>query len=148
MSIRTDLLIYRVKDKGLEVFLLDQSSDQNTTMPSATSAMHQRITTENGHISLDPFIDASGQTRQAIAIEADWHDIPSLRQLMLVDYEVAKQKAKSRIKSILPELPTIDFEKGTYVVIKDAFKQVLPEQYAFLKELKEIVREKNQTRYI
>jgi hypothetical protein len=30
------------------------------------------------------------------------------------------------------------------VAVKEAFKRVLPEQYAFLKELKDIVSDKNQ----
>ena len=62
---------------------------------------------------------------------------------MYEDYRVAKEKAKQHIKSFLP-----DIEKGTYVAVKEAFKRVLPQQYAFIKELKDIVADKNQTKYI
>lgn len=140
---QTDILIYRVKDSGLEVFLFEHRPDSVLTMPNQPQIADQ--------IALEPVTAADGQVRQAVAIEADWHDIPSLRELIRTDYVVAKQKAKHHIKSIIPELPEmphLDFEQGTYVAIKDAFKQVLPEQYAFLKELKDIVREKNQTRYV
>ncbi len=140
----TDLLIYRVKDTGLEVFLLDSPTQSESVMPT----VHNLTSATGDHISLEPITNTEGQVRNAIAIEADWHDIPSLRALIRTDYEVAKQKAKAHIKSMLPEIPHLDLERGTYVAIKDAFKQVLPEQYAFLKELKQIVREKNQTKYV
>lgn len=140
----TDLLIYRVKDTGLEVFLFEHAAQPDSAMPS----VHHLASETGDHISLEPVTDATGLVRNAIAIEADWHDIPSLRALIRTDYEVAKQKAKAHIKSMLPDIPNLDFEQGTYVAIKDAFKQVMPEQYAFLKELKEIVREKNQTKYV
>jgi hypothetical protein len=35
---------------------------------------------------------------------------------------------------------------GTYFAIKDAIKKVLPTQYAFLKELKEVITEKNSVK--
>ena len=41
-----------------------------------------------------------------------------------------------------------DFEKGTYVAVKEAFKRVLPAQYAFLKELKDIIADKNQAKSV
>ena len=47
-----------------------------------------------------------------------------------------------------PQLLVGDFEKGTYVAVKEAFKRVLPQQYAFLKELKEIIADKNQAKSI
>jgi hypothetical protein len=34
------------------------------------------------------------------------------------------------------------------VAVKDVLKRVMPEQYAFLKELKDVVVEKNQAKYI
>jgi hypothetical protein len=97
----------------------------------------------SGSIELDSYTDTEGLERKAIAIEADWHEIPSLRALMYEDYRVAKEKARQHLKSLIP-----DQEQGTYVAIKDAFKRVLPEQYAFLKELKDIIVDKNQTKYI
>ena len=138
-----DVIIYRIREKGLEVFLVNPSegdSDESSQMPSAQISDQMMAA---GGIELDVFTCENGDVRKAIAFEADWHDIPSLRALMYEDYRVAKEKAKQHIRNLVPEM-----DKGAYVVIKDAFKRVLPAQYAFLKELKDIITEKNQTQYL
>ncbi|GAB4494419.1 MAG: hypothetical protein OHK0019_20650 [Saprospiraceae bacterium] len=140
---QVDVIIYRVGEKGLEVFLVN-SSEQNTEKqwktPTAAENTPERI---SNCIQLDPITDANGDSRKAIAIEAEWHEIPSLRALMYEDYRVAKEKAKQHIKSLLPDL-----DKGTFFAIKEALKRVMPEQYAYLKELKDILLEKNSTKYL
>jgi hypothetical protein len=138
---QVDVIIYRVRESGLEVFLVDQESDGSLTAPFADEAAPERFAAHC--IELDPVADANGQSRKAIAIEADWHEIPSLRALVYEDYRVAKEKAKTHLKLLVG-----DFEKGTYVAVKEAFKRVLPQQYAFLKELKEIIADKNQAKSI
>jgi hypothetical protein len=140
-----DVIIYRIREKGLEVFLVNPSmpadgSCETSQMPSAQISAQLMAA---GGIELDAFTCENGNERKAIAIEADWHDIPSLRALMYEDYRVAKEKAKQHIRNLVP-----DMDKGAYVVVKDAFKRVMPEQYAFLKELKDIITEKNQTKYL
>lgn len=139
-----DVIIYRVRDQGLEVFLVNPEGtplEGQSPVPSADRT--DRLMSTSGSIELDSYTDTEGLKRKAIAIEADWHEIPSLRALMYEDYRVAKEKARQHLKSLIP-----DQEQGTYVAIKDAFKRVLPEQYAFLKELKDIIVDKNQTKYI
>ncbi len=140
-----DIIIYRVRESGLEVFLVNQdiSNPESGQLSAPTADENSPERLFNSYIELDPVADINGEYRKAIAIEADWHEIPSLRALMYEDYRVAKEKAKLHIKSFLP-----DIEKGTYVAVKEAFKRVLPQQYAFLKELKDIVADKNQTKYI
>lgn len=141
---QTDILIYRVRENGLEVFLLHQEQPLGEdALPSSvpTTHAHEHLTAK--FIALDPVMDADGTERNAIAIEADWHEIPSLRALIYEDYRVAKEKAKQHLKNIL-----LPHEGGAYVAVKEAFKRVLPAQYAFLKELKDIVSDKNQTKYI
>ena len=142
-SEQVDVIIYRVRESGLEVFLVNQdlSNPEQLSAPTADESSPERLA--NSYIELDPVADSNGEFRKAIAIEADWHEIPSLRALMYEDYRVAKEKAKQHIKSFLP-----DIEKGTYVAVKEAFKRVMPQQYAFLKELKDILSDKNQTKYI
>lgn len=140
-----DVLIYRVGDQGLEVFLVDpkvseHDAQQPLTAPVVANAVPERF---SNRIDLEPVTDINGASRKAVAIEADWHEIPSLRAMVYEDYRVAKEKAKEHIRQF-----THDLESGTYVAVKEAFKRVLPEQYAFLKELKDIVAEKNQTRYL
>lgn len=144
---KVDVIIYRVREKGLEVFLvndetLTEDSDLGWKTPTAGDGSPGRLRDTNC-IELEPVQDANGNARKAIAIEADWHEIPSLRALMYEDYRVAKAKAKQKIKRLVPEL-----EKGAFFAVKEAVKRVMPEQYAFLKELKEVLVEKNQTKYV
>ncbi len=141
---QVDVIIYRVGEKGLEVFLV------NPTEQSGTDGQWETMTTGEltperltNCIELDPVTDASGAARKAIAVEADWHEIPSLRALMYEDYRVVKEKAKQHIRSLIPDL-----DKGAFVAVKEAFKRILPEQYAYLKELKDIISEKNSTKYM
>ena len=138
---QVDVIIYRVRENGLEVFLVNQESDGSLSAPFADEHAPERLAAHC--IELDAVADANGDTRKAIAIEADWHEIPSLRALVYEDYRVAKEKAKLHIKHL-----AVDLEKGTYVAVKEAFKRVLPQQYAFLKELKEIIADKNQAKSI
>jgi len=144
---QVDVIIYRVRDNGLEVFLvspgeqMDAEHDgEHWQAPSAGENASQRMI---NCIELETVVSATGESRKAVAVEADWHEIPSLRALIYEDYRVAKEKARQHIKNLLP-----DIEKGTFFAVKEAFKRVMPEQYAFLKELKDIVVEKNQTKYI
>ncbi|MCC7245213.1 MAG: hypothetical protein IT269_06015 [Saprospiraceae bacterium] len=140
-----DVLIYRVGDQGLEVFLVDpKTSEQDASQPLSTTVM-ANVAPERfaNRIDLEPVTDVNGESRKAVAIEADWHEIPSLRAMVYEDYRVAKEKAREHVRQF-----TTDLERGTYVAVKEAIKRVMPEQYAFLKELKDIIAEKNQTRYL
>ena len=135
-----DLIIYRVNDKGLEVFVQENGSNAQIRLEALN---------EDNLIHLEPFTDDQGEKRQAVAVEADWHDIPSLRALILEDIVVAKQKAKDKLKDMIHELdPEAELDKGAYIAVKDAFKRALPSQYAFLKELKDVVLEKNSVKYV
>ncbi|MFN0013614.1 MAG: hypothetical protein ACKVU2_03620 [Saprospiraceae bacterium] len=145
---QVDLFIYRVRETGLEVFLVKNedmpvpAEEQNWKTPSADENTPECLLQANC-IELEPVTDADGISRKAIAIEADWHEIPSLRALIYEDYRVAKEKAKERFRSLLP-----GFEHGAFFAVKEAFRRVLPEQYVFLKELKEVLVEKNSTKYL
>lgn len=144
---QVDVFIYRVRETGLEVFLVNQDQQHRSeeTQWKALSAGEdtpERLRQANC-IELEPVTDANGESRKAIAIEADWHELPSLRALIYEDYRVAKEKARRKIKNLIPEM-----EKGAFFAVKEAFKRVLPEQYAFLKELKEVLIEKNSTKYL
>ncbi len=140
-----DVIIYRVREQGLEVFLVNPTSEhpgaEATEMP--TAGITPELINAANSIELEAVTTADGHERKAIAIEADWHEIPSLRALMYEDYRVAKEKAKQHLKNLV-----LDTDKGAYITVKEAFKRVLPEQYAFLKELKDIVVDKNQTKYV
>lgn len=141
---QVDVIIYRVGEKGLEVFLVNPTTEQDTEnqwkTPTAGENTPERVA---NCIELDPITNANGEARKAIAIEADWHEIPSLRALIYEDYRVAKEKAKQHIRNLLPDL-----DKGAFFAVKEALKRVMPEQYAYLKELKDILAEKNSTKYL
>ncbi|MBK6931864.1 MAG: hypothetical protein IPH12_13770 [Saprospirales bacterium] len=144
---QVDVFIYRVRETGLEVFLVnpnEQKHPEHAHWKAITAAddTPERLGNSNC-IELEPVTDANGASRKAIAVEADWHELPSLRALIYEDYRVAKEKAKQRIKSLIPEM-----EQGAFFAVREAFKRVLPEQYAFLKELKEVLVEKNSTKYL
>ena len=144
---QVDVFIYRVRETGLEVFLVNQDQQQlpdeaQWKALSAGQDTPERLR-ESNCIELEPVTGANGESRKAIAIEADWHELPSLRALIYEDYRVAKEKARLKIKNLIPEM-----EKGTFFAVKEAFKRVLPQQYAFLKELKEIIADKNQAKSI
>ncbi len=144
---KVDVFIYRVRETGLEVYLVNQEEQDlpenaQWTAISAADNDPERFRQTNC-IELEPVTDANGASRKAIAIEADWHELPSLRALIYEDFRVAKEKAREKIKNLIP-----DIEKGTFIAVKEAFKRVLPEQYAFLKELKEVLVEKNSTKYL
>lgn len=140
-----DVIIYRVREGGLEVFMVSQTEEgvENGHLKTPASGEGNLDRFPAHSIELDPVTNAQGEARKAIAIEADWHEIPSLRALMYEDYRVAKEKAKLHLKNLIP-----DFEKGTYVAVKEAIKRVMPEQYAFLKELKDIIADKNQAKSV
>ena len=82
---------------------------------------------------LDPVEQEGGQRQEALAVEGDGQEIPSLKNML---YEDALQ-LKSKLK---------DMEQGAYMTIKEALKNSLPHQYKFLKELKDILTDRNSVR--
>lgn len=127
------IVIYRCHEKGLEVFLLDSDleNDPNIWRIPNDVSLNEAIQ-KSGHsvIELDEETSESGQRIRTLAIEADWHEIPSIRGMVKHDIKL--------VKSTLKQL-----EAGTYLTIKDAFKKVLPNEYRALKELKDIILDKN-----
>jgi len=143
---KANLIIYRVREKGLEVFLVNPAkknqADEEWTLPqgkindpSKAIALLQKDQT----FELDPVENVEGEAENAIAVEGDWHDIPSLKSLIKEDAHFMKDT----IKQMIPDLE----QRGTYFAIKEAFKKVLPNQYEFLSELKDIIRDKNSSNF-
>lgn len=131
------IVIYRVHEKGLEVFLMnedDLSTDPDVWQLPSGRLEHQIKDQIKNLIELDSSTEENGVRVKNIAVEADWHEIPSVRGLVKHDVKLVK----SKIKQAIPNM-----EKGTYFVVKDAFKKVLPNEYQALKELKDIVLDRN-----
>lgn len=132
----SNLLIYRVGEQGLEVFMMEDEHG-NAMLPQSPASHHaiSAILNDNDRvIQLD-----SEDVQKSVAIEADWHEIPSLKKLIHQDVRFVK----STIREMLPNM----MEKGTFFAVKEAFKKVLPNQYQALKELREIITERNITNY-
>lgn len=137
------LIIYRVREKGLEVFMLTKDKDGKVLeLPKSPVAQAKAIplVIEEDLIELEPVKTEEGVEEQAIAMEGDWHDIPSLKSLLLSDVKYVH----GQIKQFIPEA----MEKGTFVALKEAFKKVLPHQYEILKELKDILTDRNSVKNI
>lgn len=124
------LIIYRINKKGLEIFLINEA--EKWELPKTRLPEGQQ---KNTVIHLDPVIGEDGIVEKAMAVEGDWHDIPSIRSVIKEDVHLIKD----HLYQMMPEM-----EKGTYVAVKEAIKKMMPEQYAFLKELKDILLDRNQ----
>ncbi|MEM6316745.1 MAG: hypothetical protein AAF960_03695 [Bacteroidota bacterium] len=143
---KANLIIYRIREKGLEVFLVNPSEKdaqkEEWTLPQGKindPAKAIALLQKDQTFELDPVENVEGEAENAIAVEGDWHDIPSLKSLIKDDANFMKDT----LKQMLPDLE----QRGTYFAIKEAFKKVLPSQYEFLKELKDIVRDKNSSNF-
>ena len=130
---KANLIIYRFREKGLEVFLENSSREEGKWGFPEGNPGDSSASDEDRFIALDPVEQADGQQEKAIAVEGDWHDIPSLKNMLVEDAKVLKDKLEG-------------MENGTYFAVKEAFKKVLPHQYQFLKELKDILVDRHSTR--
>ena len=135
------VVVYRFHEKGLEIFLENTGlEEENWTIPFTDIAKYKDIQLKNDlpAIELDPIKGAEDQI-QTLAIEGDWHDIPSIRKLIKQDVKLVA----SKMQYVTPEL-----EKGAYFAVKETVKKVLPHEYELLHELKEILLHRNLLRNI
>jgi len=126
------IIIYRFHEKGLEVLLINNEFEND---PNIWLLPSGRLETQikkkiKSIIELDDTINEKGEQIKTIAVEADWHEIPSVRGLIKHDVKRVSNKI-------------IKLEQGTYFHMKEAFKKVLPKEYRVLKELKDVLFEKN-----
>ena len=132
------VVVYRINKKGLEIFLINE--EDNWQIPKGNiqkTPVH--LLSEDSLIELEPFQNVDGNMQRALAVEGDWHDIPSIRGIIKQDVRIVKDQIKKNIPGL---------EQGTFVAVKEAFKKVMPEEYACLKELKDIIIDRNQAKYI
>lgn len=131
------LIIYRFHEKGLEIFLVKTGFDEeNWKIPFEEIAKYSGDEFGSNLISLDPVHENDGSVTHAYAVEGDWHEIPSLRKLIKGDVKIVASKMQYIA------------DHGAYFALKEAFKKVLPNEYAALHELKDIVTARNQLRNI
>ncbi len=133
------LVIYRVRERGLEVFVRRGEHADDLELPEGNTdfdiAQIRRLREEI--IALEQAEDADG-VKRGLAIEADYHDIPSLKRLLLDDAR--------RLRQHLQHLPHA--EEGSFVAVKEVAKRLLPQQYRLLQELRDILVDRNSTKYM
>lgn len=143
MSLRekVNLFIYRYAEKGLEIFLMKSEAEDLLHLPNSSGniAPIQQIGKEKSLIQLDETTNPEGNIEINVAFEAEYHEIPSLKHLLKSDMNFVADK-------IIHMLP--DSEKGRFIALKEAIKKMRPHQNQALKELKDILVEKNLTKYI
>ena len=135
------VIIYRFHEKGLEIFLVNTDLEKDPDiwkLPNSEFQSGPNISNLEP-IQLEPVTDQNGKKIKTLAVEGEWHDIPSIRGMLRHDVKLVK----SKIKEVAPEM-----EKGGFFAVKEAFKKVMPEEYKALKELKSILRDRNLTKYI
>ncbi len=126
------LIIYRCHEKGLEIFLVQTGfEEENWKIPFEEIAKYSEQDFAYKLITLDPVQESDGSMTSVLAFEGEWHEIPSLRKLIKGDVRIVA----SKIKFIA--------DHGAFFAFKEAFKKVLPNEYAVLHELKEILTARN-----
>ena len=130
------IVIYRFHEAGLEVFLINPELHQDKEIWRLPEGADTKILNENQYnvIELDDTLDPEGTPVKNYAIEADWHEIPSIRGIIKHDVK----RLKNKVKEVLPCL-----EQGSYVAVKEAIKRTMPQEYKALKELKDILTDRN-----
>ena len=135
------VIIYRFHEKGLEIFLVNSDLENDPDIWNLPKGNLHASTGDSGieSIQLESQEDDSGRMVKTLAVEGEWHDIPSLRGMLKHDMKLMK----SKLIEVAPEM-----EKGGFFAVKEAFKKVMPDEYKVLKELKSILRDRNLTKYI
>jgi len=136
------VVLYRINQKGLEVFLVksegENAKDWQIPQGTLNNLQANDLAADERMIQLDP-VEDGGELHTGLAIECEWHEIPSVRAMIKQDVRIVKDQIKQRIPVL---------EQGTFFAVKEAFKKVLPEEYAMLKELKDVVSDRNQAKSI
>ncbi|HLU94077.1 MAG TPA: hypothetical protein VKZ54_08130 [Membranihabitans sp.] len=138
------VIIYRMAEKGLEILLIKDEGDPNGQKWSLPNGFVEPEKIKEEFIALDAPENEQVETesappQQTLAFEKDEHDLPSFRGLLLNDVMYVKQRLKDYL---------IEYDEATYVSIKEAVKKVLPDEYAKLKELKDILSDRNSVKNI
>lgn len=134
------LIIYRMHEQGLEIFLIKNEMDNDPDIWSIPKTPNTDIDRQLDSSSFET-IDLSEESlgMKTIAVEGDWHDIPSIRGMLKHDLKLAKKLIHENI----PEL-----EKGGFFAIRECFKKLLPQEYEALNHLKDIIADRNAVKNI
>ena len=111
------VIIYRFHEKGLEIFLINNEMEKDSDIWKLPEGLSNTLRNDGklSVIDLESVVDDKGQKIKTLAIEGDWHDIPSIRGMLKHDIKLFK----SIVKENLP-----GSEKGAYFAVKEAFKKI------------------------
>jgi hypothetical protein len=124
------VILYRYAEKGLEV-LLQETDDNKFKIPGLTEKESLLLTKNNEHMMFDDNRSSNIKHSKVVAVSLD-------------DKFLDKDDATSRTLQQW-------FHKNQnnkYVALKEVFKKVLPNEYALLKEFKDILTDRNSTNAI
>lgn len=128
------LAVYRFHEKGLEIFLIKNTLESDPEVWKLPDLDMDSLRKYQGD---KEFIELNVGGEKLIAMEGDWHNIPSIRGLLKHDVKVVKTLVKEAVPGI---------DKGAFVAFKESMKKLMPQEYNALKELKEILIESNSVR--
>lgn len=134
------LVVYRFHEKGLEIFLVnsDLSKDPDIwKLPNCDTDKLNVQLEEDDFIEID--IEGQSPANKIIAVEGDWHTMPSIRGLVKHDVKIVK----SMVKEALPGL-----DKGAFFAFKEVVKKAMPDEYKALRELKDVLIDRNSIKNI
>lgn len=140
MTVRNQirLIVYRIHEKGLEV-LVNKPSERDeywALFNAQLSSESLELLKSQSYIELEM---ADGVMAHSVAIEADWHELPHVRSMLKQDIHLLTDVIKSKV----PE-----WENSAYVAAKEAIKKLMPQEYELLKELKEVILDRNTLKNI
>jgi hypothetical protein len=125
------LVVYRCHEKGLEVFLVNTEFDDTWRIPFEEIAKYSEDQLNEKVIDLGILESEDGTLVRTLAVEGDYHDIPSIRKLISADIDLVTSKAKYAL------------DKGAFFAIKETLKKVIPNEYKVLHDLKDIIVARN-----
>lgn len=128
MKEKIAMLLYRYTGHELQVFLLkgvDEKGNSRFRLPVLQDKeLLKNMKTKKNQlaIELDP-LTRQGIVERALALEEE-------------------------LREDVHKFIDISEKEGIYVAVKEAFKKIMPHQYIFLKELQEVLRERDLMRHI
>lgn len=134
------LVVYRFHEKGLEIFLVNSDLKDDPEvwkLPNCDTIKLGSKFEDDEFIEID--IEGKTQANRLIAVEGDWHTMPSIRGLVKHDVKIVK----SMVKEALPGI-----DKGAFFAVKEVVKKLMPEEYKAIKELKDVLVDRNSVKNI
>lgn len=131
------LVIYRFHEKGMEIFLISSDLEKDPDVWKLPDCCMVQLNEQFDHQEFIEIEMSDISEGKIIAVEGDWHNMPSIRGLIKHDVKLVK----SMVKEMIPGI-----EKGAFFVFKEGVKKVLPSEYNALKELKDILVDRNSIR--